>query len=736
MPDQAPREIAEIELEGAHVVGAEGRVLSTICGICDAGCGVDVHFRDGRIDRLTPTKEHPLGIVCPRGARAREIVYADDRLLYPQRRIGARGEGRFQRISWEDAYTIWIDGLNGIKRRYGPEAVCMYTGRGNFEFGIQESFPPVGTSESSASSVLFPFGSPNTTGVGALCFVAYGMIAPEACFGQHYRHIEDDLDGADVILVWGANPSTDSPPNKLRKLKKAVKRGARIVVIDHRRNETAKALRAEWIAIRPGTDGALALGAMHVMIRESLYDGDFVAQWTHGFEDLRAYVADFTPERVAHITGVAAASVVDIGRTVAKARGCSILMYTGLEYSNSGVQSIRAVLALQALGGHIDVPGGKVFKMPDRPQHFRPMTAPPSGGRRAVGADAYPLYNQLRNEAHAVELPKAMLDGDPYPVRGLIVSGASLITSWPDPDMWRRALASLDLLVAVNRFMTADAGYADLVLPAATGFEVESFHVHDGWAQYRSRAIEPRGEARYDYLIFAELARRLGYGDLWPESERAMIERGLLGTGVTIEDLIANPAGVALAMPEMVYRKYETGALRGDGRPGFETPTGRFEFASDWFRVNGYDPLPVYTEPREGPLATPQTAKTYPLVFNSGARMQSTFRTQHLNIDGLVALQPKPLVWIHPLDAGIRDIDAGDAVWVETPRGRVRFWAHVTDDIAPGVVEVKMGGGGPLGNDAWRQANVNVLTDPDNRDPISGFPVYKALLCEVRKDTG
>ena len=640
MLDQDNRPIADRHQD----MPSGDRVLDTICGICDAGCGVHVHFRDGRIDRLTPIKEHPLGIVCPRGARAAEIVYSEDRRLYPQRRVGARGEGRFERISWEDAYTLWVDGLDHIKRRFGPEAVCMYTGRGNFEFGIQESYPPAGTSESSASSVLFPFGSPNTTGVGALCFVAYGMIAPEACFGQHYRHIEDDLAGADVILVWGANPSTDSPPGKLRKLKKAMKRGARVMVIDHRRSETAKALGAQWIAIRPGTDGALALG------------------------------------------------------------------------------------------GHIDVPGGKVFKMPGRAQHFRPMTAPPTTGRPPIGAQAYPLYHQLRNEAHAVELPRAMLDGDPYPVRGLIVSGASLITSWPDPDLWRRALGSLDLLVAVNRFMTADAEYADLVLPATTGFEVESFHVHDGWAQYRARAIEPRGEARYDYLIFAELARRLRYGQMWPETERAMIERGLQGTGVTLEDLMAQPGGVPIALPEMVYRKYETGALRKDGRPGFETPTGKFEFASEWLRANGYDPLPVYTEPLEGPLAAPGTAKTYPLVFNSGARMQSTFRTQHLNIAGLAALQPKPLVWIHPADADARGISTGDAVWVETPRGRVRFRAHVTEDIMPGVVEANMGGGGPLGDDEWRHANVNQLTDPDNRDPISGFPVYKALLCEVRRD--
>ena len=180
-------------------------------------------------------------------------------------------------------------------------------------------------------------------------------------------------------------------------------------------------------------------------------------------------------------------------------------------------------------------------------------------------------------------------------------------------------------------------------------------------------------------------------------------------------------------------RQYASGELRGDGKPGFETPTGKFEIASEWLRRHGYDALPVYTEPAEGPLATPELAGRYPLVFNSGARTQSAFRSQHYNIAALVALQPRPLVHIHVDDAAARGIEDGDQVFVVSPRGRVRFWAHVTEDILAGVVEVNMGGGGPLGTDAWRHANVNELTDPDNRDPISGFPVYKALLCEVVK---
>ena len=720
-------------LEIAVVGGARRNSVAGVCGVCAAGCGVNVHFVDGQIERLTPLKNHPLGMVCPRGMRAKEIVYAPDRLLYPQRRVGERGEGRFERIGWDAAFELLVASLRDIAARHGPEAACIYTGRGNFEFGLNEAFAPAGTVESSANAVLFPFGSPNTTGVGSLCYASYGMIAPRALFGDYVRNLYEDLENADLILVWGANPATDSPPANLRRLKRAHARGARIVVIDHRRSETAKAAQAQWIAIRPGTDGALALGMIQVVIAEGLFDGAFVANWTHGFDDLADHVRPMTPERVQAITGVSAQSVRELARAIASSKGCSILTYTGLEYSNSGLQAIRAVWTLQAIAGHLDVPGGKLFKMPGRFRTGRILTKPPAGAREPIGAKEYPLYHAVRRELHAGLIPRAVLEGKPYPLRHLIVSGASLLTAWPDPALWRRTLGGLDFLVTINRFPTADMAYADLVLPATTMFEIESYIVHDGYVQHRRRLIPPRGEARNDYLIFAELARRLGYGERWPQTEEALICQMLEASGVSLEELRARPEGIRLAQPEMRYRKYAAGELRADGRPGFETPTGKFEIASEWLREHGYDALPVYTEPREGPLASPELAGLYPLVFNSGARTQSAFRSQHLNIPSLVAQQSQPLVSLHPADAARRGIVDGDPVFVVSPRGRVPFWASVTPDIVEGAVEVNMGGGGPLGSPAWEEANVNQLTDHENVDPLSGFPVFKALLCDVER---
>ena len=708
-------------------------VVAGICGVCSSGCGVEIVLERGRIKRLRPRRDHARGIVCTRGTRAAEIVYSPDRLLYPKMRVGGRGEGRFERVSWDDAFAFLVERLQAIAAVHGPEALAVYTGRGNFEFGLGEMFAPDGPAESSANAVLFPFGSPNATGVGSLCFVSYGMIAPHSCFGEVYRNLAEDIDHADLALVWGANPATASPPENLVRLKQLQARGGRVVVIDPRRSETARALRAEWVGIRPGTDGALALGMLHVLIAEGLYDRAFVRRFTHGFDELAAYAAAFTPERVEAITGVPAGTVRELAHAVAMASGCSILMYTGLEYSNSGVQAIRAVLVLQAIAGHLDAPGGKLIRSPDRLRLNRNVTAAPTGGRPAIGAAEFPLFHELRRAAHAALLPKAILEGEPYPVRGMIVSGTSILTAWPEPSRWRRALAALDLLVTIDRFPTADSAYADLVLPATTMFEIESYQEYHGRVELRRRVIEPVGEARNDYLIFAELAARLGYGERWPQTERGMVELALEGTGISYEELAASPDGIELPEPAQRYRKYETGELRRDGRPGFNTPTGRFEIASEWFRSYGYEPLPVYTEPTEGPLAAPELACDYPLVLTSGARTKSDFRSQHRNIASLVAMQPWPLVHLHTADAAARGIADGDDVDVVTPRGRVRFRARVTDDIVRGVVEANMGGGGPLGPAAWRNANVNDLMDASNYDPISGFPVYKALLCEVQR---
>jgi anaerobic selenocysteine-containing dehydrogenase len=719
--------------QGEHVA-SDARVVTGHCGICPSGCAVRITLQGNRISRVAPDTTNPHAMSCRRVGRAAEIVHSPDRLLFPLKRTGARGENRFARIGWEEALDTIAAGLHEIGSRYGPQAVCQYNGRGTFERSLWEMLSPAGVRESCAWSLLFPFGSPNTTGAGSNCYVSHAVLAPVTTFGVWWEDTFPDLEQARLIVVWGTNPANASPPEQMSRIDRAVHRGAKVVVIDHRRTETARRTGAEWLAIRPGTDGALALSMIHVLIREGLYDRVFAERWTAGFEELKEYAAGFPPEEAQAMTGIPADTIRRVARAIRGAGGASLLSYTGLEYTTSGVQNIRAVMTLWALSGNLDVPGGNLIKMPDTDFKVssRRRIEPPSGVE-PVGKSAYPLYHHYRKEAHAMELPRAILHDDPYPVRGMLVFGASIITGYPDPSLWRRSFSALDFLLVVDRFPTEDARYADIILPAATSFEEDSYLISGRHVRLRRKVIEPLGESRSDWDIVAAIAARLGYGHLFPRSAQEMLRWAFEGTEIDLDELARNPEGVQLPATPMRYRKWESGALRGDGKPGFETPSGKFEISSSVLKAHGYDPLPVYKPPREGPAATPELTREFPLIFNSGARNTAYFCSQHRNIAGLVKQRPNPLVWIHPHDALPRGIADGDPVDVVTRRGGVRFQAKVTRDIAPGAVEADANGGSPLGPSAWRECNVNELTDPENRDPLSGFPVYKALLCEVRK---
>ena len=710
------------------------RERRALCGICPAGCWVIVSYGvGGEIASVSADESSPLGILCKLGDHSSEIVYSENRLRHPLRRKGPKGTYEFERISWEEAFQEIVGKLKTIKSQHGPEATAIYTGRGSFELAMCDVFQPKDIAVSSASSVLFPFGSPNTMGVGALCYVSFAMIAPHVTMGGMLINMFSDIENAELIVVWGANPATDCPPLDLNRILKAVKRGAKVVVIDPRRTKTAKQADAEWIPIRPGTDGALALGLGNVLIEEELYDETFVKNWTRGFPEFVQYAQHFRPEVVESITGVPRETVRSLARRIANARGASPVMYSGLEYSDSGVQAIRATLTLWALAGQVDVPGGRCFTMR---QNIFPINReghiPNPDPKKALGVERFPVYSAYRGESHANCLPDSVLRGKPYPIRSLIILGASMITAWPRPEVWRKTLSALDFLVCIDVNLTADCAYADIVLPAATSYEINSYMTYGPLFRIREKVIEPVGESRNSFFILTELAERLGYGHLYPRNEEELLRHVLKGSPFTLEAVRAAGGQVQVETVMMQYKKWEKGLLRKDGQPGFETPTGKFEIASTILEEHGYDPLPVYTEPSESPLSQPNLARKFPLVFNSGSRVTTDFRSQFHGIPGLVKERPEPTVTIHTEDAAARGIRNGDAVILLSPRGSVRLRALVTDDIVRGAIDANMGGGGPLGPKAWQECNINDLTDL-KYDPISGFPIYKSLLCEVAK---
>ena len=580
-----------------------------MCGICPAGCWVIVGIENGRLVSIRPEEGHPLGMICKRGEHSPEIIYSEHRLRYPLRRKGPKGTFEFERIGWDEAYSHIVKNLEMIKRESGPEAVSIYTGRGSFELSLCDIFQPKEAAVSSASSLLFPFGSPNTMGVGALCYVSFAMIAPHVTMGRMLINMFTDMENSESLFIWGANPYTDSPPLDMYRLEAAAKRGADIFCIDPRYTEAAARTDARWIPVRPGTDGALALSMIGVLIEEDLCDEDFADNWTHGFEELARYTQHFRPAQAEGITGVPAATIRELARKIAGASGAAPVMYTGLEYSNSGIQAIRAVLTLFALAGHLDVPGGIGFAM--RNSHFpinRDGILSNPDLSRAVARDRFPIYSRYRGESHAIGLVESVLQESPYPIRGLIIHGASLLTSWPQTPLWREALSRLDFTVSIDRQLTADCAYADIVLPATTMFEIESYMTYGPIFRIREKLIEPVEEARDDYLIMAGLAERLGYGNLYPQTREEVLRYVLKDSGFDAEDVRAAGGTVEIPSPVMEYKKWKKGGLRSDGRPGFETPTGKFEILSTLLEDDGYEPLPKYSEPREGPVASPDLA--------------------------------------------------------------------------------------------------------------------------------
>jgi len=706
-----------------------------VCGICPGGCNVVISFdQDNQISEVRADEESRMGALCELGKHSKDIVYSKDRLLYPMRRVGKKGTFDFERISWDAAFEAIVNNFEQTKEKYGAKATAFYTGVGGLELSVSNTFHPKGDElGSSTIGVLSPFGSPHSMGMGAFCYVAYGLIAPRVTMNRTWSDTWADLENSSLILIWGANPATDCPPIDLDRIIYAQQRGARVIAIDPRRCSAAKISNADWIPIRPGTDGALAIGLCHFLIENELYDEDFVENWTVGFNEFAEYAKRFTPEEVERITGIPSATVCHLAREISRSKGVNILSYTGLEYGPSAVQTIRATFILCAIAGQLDIPGAKCFRMNGNsfPINEDDLIPNPES-RKGLGSETFPLYMKYRDESHPFFLPDSVLKSDPYKIRSLIILGGSFIASWANANLWKKTLNALEFTVCIDRQLTADCAYADIVLPASTYYEGQSYQTYGSVFKIREKIIDPIGESRFDFLILAELAKRLGYAHLYPQTEDDIIRYALKGSGFTLESVREAGGEVSIETKMMDYKKWEKGALRQDGKTGFDTPSGKFEIASTLLREHGYDATPVYIDPPESPLsASPEVVKKYPLVLSTGERNKVSRNTQFHNIDSLSKKYPEPLVTVNSNDAEKRGITSGDMVTISTLRGAITMRAFVTDDIMEGVVSADHGCGHPLGPEAWQNRNVNELTDLKQYDPISGFPTFKSLLCDI-----
>lgn len=685
--------------------------LPAICGICPYGCHVKVTLSDGRIVDVKANSDSPYGNLCPKGKRAPQVVYSPDRVQKPLIRNGKKGSVSYREANWDEALELIENAFKRVKKRYGAAAAASYMGGGTLE----DSLSLLG------DSFLQPFGSPNDMDCGSICYVSSRVIAPLTTLGIENRNLIPDYENAEAVVIWGTNPANGCLPDRYRRILEAKKRGAQVIVVDPRLQALANVADI-WVPIRPGTDGAFVLGVLNIVIQKGWYDKQFVNNMTVGFEEFRNYAQKFTPERVAATCHIEKQMVLQMAEILTK-NSTTLNFYTGLEYASSAVQNTRALYILWALTGNIDVRGGLYI---DEYSCEPVMEHPLPEGCVPIGAREYPVFYALTGKGQFIEFPRAVLYDDPYPARALIIIGGSPFLSYPQPELWRKVYEGLEFLVVVDRFFTSEARWADVILPAVTYYEIASFQYYKDRICLRRKVIEPVGEAMNDLLIIARIADRLGYGHLFPQNEKDIFERAFADNPGVLQTLTKT---VPIEQGERHYRKYESGRLRSDGRPGFPTHSGKLEIQSSLLAKYGYDALPIYTDPYQSSGKMGE----YPFALTTGARNPFKYNSQYLNIPDLVKHQPEPVLEINPIDALSCSIRDGDPVWVKTANGKIKLTAYLTENICPGALHAPYGGGNLHQDDNWKEANINILLSLQSRDPISGYITCKAVPCALER---
>ena len=699
------------------------RIVKSTCRMCHGVCGVLVHIQNDRVVKVTGDPDCPTskGYICTKGRASLEFLYHPDRLHSPLKRVGERGENKWQRISWDDALDTIAEKLLAFKQEYGPESIVGTQGTGRPYTVFFQRF-------------LSGLGTPNLTGCGHVCYICRIAACAMTCgtlpicdyygFGGVYP---------ECVLVWGCNVTESGASDGMcgYQLTQAIRTGSKVIVVDPRR--TALAAKADyWLQIRPGTDDALAMGMLHTIIHEELYDKAFVEKWTVGFDELAKRVKDYPLERVAEITWVPAEAIRGAARMYAAAQPACTQWGVSIDQNINSFQTIRAILCLSGMTGNIDVPGGDVFWVPPPNVIVQsPRLNPgimildkiaPEAWSKKIGAGKYRVLSQV----HPHDFLDAVCSGNPYSVKALFIMGSNMLVSRSEPLIIAEALKQIDFIVAVDLFMTPTTQLADIVLPAASWLETDDVaDMHFVWCVLVRQKVATIGECRDDKQIMIDLGRRMGMEDCFPwKNVEEYCDWVLKDSGITF----AQFKELGILTGKMSYRKYE--------REGFDTPSGKFEFHCSTLEKMGYDPLPLVVEPPESPYSTPELFKRYPLIITTGARTQHYFHAEGRQVPSLRKRAPDPLVEIHTDTATDLGIVDGDWVWIENPRGRIKQRARLTDGIHPGVVSAQHGWWFPEQEPpeyGFRESNINLLTGGMPYDPHTGSESWRSFLCKVYK---
>lgn len=685
-----------------------------ICGLCQGACDVVVDIEDGRIVKVRADKESPRGRVCPRGARTHEALYGSARIMHPMVREGERGEGKLRPATWDEALDRAAELIRDVIDAHGARAFATYFGRGVLG-------TPVARMQKGAEAFAGRLGSPNDTSCSSICNLSANTIVPQTTFGLATRQMLFDIEHADVIVCWGKNPASDEGPRTLlKRIEAAQERGAQLIVVDPRRTGIGE-LADWWVPVRPGSDGALALALLKSIIADGCYDKDFVRDFTRGFDELTAYLDTLSLETLSAQCGIGESDIRKLAGILSSTTRVPLVFYTGIEYQASALQNARAIWVLWAITGKLDAEGGVYFRM----KGVKPFPANrlEEGAEEPIGAREFPLFYRYMGQGDLVRFPRAVLENDPYPVRGLLTTGGSPATTFPDSATWKRAYAKLECLIVIDRFYTEECRWADVVLPAASLFETPRLAYGPNGAFVREPVVEPAGEARNDVLIMAGIAERLGTDGGLPHNDEELRAWMLAGATTPYTDMWTR------AVPEDAeFRKYAAGTLRFDGEPGFATPSGKFEIASTVLEEHGIEPLPKYVDIRD---FTNDSEQEWPFLLSTGARDDARMGAFGANIPGIAKLDD-PHMEICAEDAADLGISDGDKVRVSTRYGSLVVPARIAG-MARKAVHLPHGGGSSYMEAAWRDGNCNDLASLDAVDPVTGFALIKTLPCKVER---
>ena len=671
------------------------QTIRTVCAHdCPDQCSLLAHVEDGRIVRIEGDPDHPFtaGFACAKVHHDHELAHSPERLQTPLRRTGPKGEGRFAPISWDAALDEIVRRWQAIIREDGPEAILGYAysaHQGQFNRGLLLGlFHALGATRLMAGTVCDTCAE---AGWDAACG-SVGGADPET------------VAQSDLIVGWGADLLTTNV-HIWPFVERARQAGARLVIIEPRRSRTAE--RADWhLTVNVGTDAALALGVMHVLVRDDLCDRDYLARRTLGFDRVeREVLPRFTPERVAAITGVSAADLERFAQLYGRARAPFIRLGEGMSRSHQGGQAIRAVALLPGVVGAYDKPGGGALL----------MTA------AGFGLDATPVRKPsgpatVRTVNHS-RLGDALLTMTDPPLRALFIAANNPAVTCPDVSTVRRGLAREDLFTVVHDpFLTDTARYADVVLPAATYLETDDLHRAYGtyYLQFAHQVIPPVGEAWPNRRLAQELARRLGVRD----SVFSM------STGELLEELARHARGPTAAIDLVGIR--EAGPVKialPAGGQGFATPSGKLEFYSETLGGRGLPPMPDWVaDPSD-----PELARRWPLRLLTAPG----YHQAHTTYSGVARLrrrQGEPECVLHPDDAAARGLHDGEAVRLHNDRGSVTLRLRVSDETPPGVAFVP----GQRPSAEAVSGTINMLV-PDRYSDLGEGATYQSTRLEVSR---